>query len=204
MARGSAPHDFPPALRKRGRLRRQSWRGQPDHKARPRNRGRAIGAGAACAILRPDASAMRLDDLFRDRQPQSGVLPEPLMRPVGVEAFEDPLQRILANPRPIVVDDDLDFRSHAAAYDPYLAAGFGKRLGVGEQIRDHLSQPRIVTRHRESIVETSAVETDLNGDVVSAPGFRRDRPQPDKQAPSMDGGNILALQFSIEDAVSGK
>src|SRR5258708_38440214 len=99
MARGPAPHDFPPALRKRGRLRlrRQSWRGQPDHKARPRNRGLAIGAGATCAVLRPNASAMRLDDLFRDRQPQSGVLPKPLMRPVSVEAFEDSLQRILAN-----------------------------------------------------------------------------------------------------------
>src|SRR5216684_1739631 len=115
MARGTAQQDYQTTLRHRGSLRRQSWRGQPDHKARPRNRGRAIGAGAACAILRPDASAMRLDDLFRDRQPQSGVLPEPLMRTVGVEAFEDSLQRILANPRPIVVDDDLDFRFHAAA-----------------------------------------------------------------------------------------
>src|SRR5258708_20227528 len=130
MARGPAPHDFPPALRTRRRLRlqRQSWRGEPDPKARPRNRGLAIEADAACAILRPDASAMRLDDLFRDRQPQSGVLPKPLMRPVGVKAFEDPLQRILANPRPIVVDSDLDFRSHPAQHDAYLPTASGNRL----------------------------------------------------------------------------
>src|SRR5260370_8545725 len=173
MARGSAPHDFPPALRKRGRLQRQSWRGQPDHKARPRNRGLAIEADAACAILRPDASAMRLDDLFRDRQLQSGVLPKPLMRPVGVKAFEDPLQRILANPRPIVVDDDLDFRSHAAAHDAYLAAGFGKRLGVGDQIRDPLSHPRILTRPVQTIFETSSLATDHHANVVAPPAFVR-------------------------------
>src|SRR5258707_15716647 len=104
------------------------------------------------------------------------------MGAVGVEALEESLQRILANPRPIVIDDDLDFRFHAAAYDAYLAAGFGKRLGVGEQIRDHLSQPRIVTRHRESIAESSALETDLNDNVVAPPGFVRDRRQGSKQA----------------------
>src|SRR6476619_7373642 len=128
MARGSAPHAFQPAPRKRGRWRwRRSWRGQPDHEARPRNGGFAVGAGRACAVLRPDTPAMGLDDLFRDRQSQSGVLPKTLMRPVGVEALEDPLQRILANPGPIVVDHDLDFRSDAAAGDAHLAAGFGKR-----------------------------------------------------------------------------
>src|SRR5258708_14500347 len=128
MGGGPAPHDLPPALGKRGRLRPRSWRGQPDHKARPRNGGLAIGAGAACAILRPDASAMRLDDLFRDRQPQSGVLSKPLMRPVGVKAFKDPVQRILSNPRPIVVDSDLDFRSHPAQHDAYLPTASGNRL----------------------------------------------------------------------------
>src|SRR6202043_1844803 len=127
-ARGSAPRDFLPAPRKRGRSRlwRSSWRGQPDHEARANNRRLAIGAGRAGAILGPDAPAMRFDDLLRDRQPQPGILPETLMRPVGVEALEDFLQRILANPRPVVVDHDFDFRSHAAAEDPHLAAGAGK------------------------------------------------------------------------------
>ncbi len=63
------------------------------------------------------------------------------MRPVGVEALEDPLQRVVANTRPVVIDHDLDFRSQSAADDPHLAAGFGKRLRIGEQIGDHLSEP---------------------------------------------------------------
>src|SRR3979490_3360594 len=97
------------------------------------------------------------------------------MRTVSVEALEDSLQRILADSWPIIVDHDLDFGSDAAADDAHLATGFGKRLGVGEQVRDHLSQPRIVAGYRESIVEASALETDLDGNVVAAPGFVRNR-----------------------------
>jgi len=37
-----------------------------------------------------------LYDLFRDRQPQPGILAKTLMRPVGVKPLEDSLQRILA------------------------------------------------------------------------------------------------------------
>src|ERR1700730_7504074 len=113
-------------MRGRSRWRHPSWRGQPDHKARARNRRFAIGAGRACEILRPDAPAMRLYDLFRDRQPEPVILAKALMRPVSVKPLEDSLQRILANPRPIVIDRDLDFRSGAAAHDAHLAAGFGE------------------------------------------------------------------------------
>src|SRR3954453_17513653 len=124
MAHGSARHDFQPAPPKRGRSRlsQLSWRGQPDDEARSRNRRFALCADRTCAVLRPDAPAMRLDDLFRYRQSQSGILPKPLMRPVGVEALENPLQRILANARPVVIDDDFDLRLDAAADDAHLAA----------------------------------------------------------------------------------
>src|SRR5665647_3427491 len=105
MVRGSARHDLPPAPRKRGRSRlpHSSWRGQPEHEAGAGNGRLAIGIERTWAVLRPDAPAMRLDDLFRDRQTQSGILPKALMRPVGVEALEDSLQRILANSRPVVI-----------------------------------------------------------------------------------------------------
>src|SRR3981081_2007106 len=105
--RESAPREFPPAppKRERSRLWHSSWRGQPDHKVRPCNRRFAIGACGTGAILRPDAPAMGLDDLFRDRQPQSGILPKALVRAIGVEALEDPLQRILANSGSVVIDD---------------------------------------------------------------------------------------------------
>ena len=86
-------------------------RGSLTTKRAPATVGLAVGTERACAVLRPDASAMGLDDLLRDRQPQSGILPKTLMRPVGVEALENPLQRILANPGPVVIDHDFDFRS---------------------------------------------------------------------------------------------
>src|SRR5438105_13110250 len=107
MARGSARHDFQPAPPKHGRSRlsQLSWRGQPDDKARSRNRRFAVRADRTCAVLRPDAPAMRLDELFRDRQSQSGILPKALMRPAGVETLENALQRVRANARPVVIDD---------------------------------------------------------------------------------------------------
>src|SRR3977135_1011273 len=117
MARGSALRDFPPAPPKRGRSRpwHWSWCRQPHHEAHASNPRFAVGAERPRAVLRPDAPAMRLDDLFRDRQPQPGILPKPLMRPVGVKTLEDSFQRILADPRPIVVDDDFNFRLRPAA-----------------------------------------------------------------------------------------
>src|SRR6202021_2692305 len=86
------------------------------------------------------------------------------MRPVGVEALENPLQRIVANPRSVIVDHDFNFRSHAAAGDADLAARFGERLGVDQKIGNHLSQPCIMARHRERVGSVSTAErSDVNG-----------------------------------------
>ena len=63
-------------------------------KRAPATVGFAVGVGRTGAVLRPDPPAMGLDDLLGDRQPEPGILPKALMRPVGVEALEDPLQRI--------------------------------------------------------------------------------------------------------------
>ncbi len=57
-----------------------------------------------------------------------------------------------------------------------------------------------MTRHRESIGGTSALEANLHGDVVAAPGFVRNRRQGGKQATKIDGRHILPLQFGIEPA----
>src|SRR4051794_35247364 len=100
-----------------------SWRGQPHHEARAGHRQLAVGANGAGAILAPDAAAMGFDDLFGDRQAEAGILAKSLMRAVGVKAFEDFLQRVLADTGAVVIDDDLDFGTHAAADDADLAAG---------------------------------------------------------------------------------
>jgi len=70
---------------------------------------------------------MGLDDLLRDRQPQPGILAETLMRPVGVKALEDPLQRILANSRPTFIMRIFNFRSPRRQTMRTLPAGPRKR-----------------------------------------------------------------------------
>src|SRR3954452_22566167 len=57
----------------------------------------------AHAIFGADAPALRLHDLARDREPESGIVAESLMRPVGVEALEDALHRFRLNARTVVV-----------------------------------------------------------------------------------------------------
>ena len=59
-------------------------------------------------IGRPDASAVRFDDLPRDRQPEAGVLAETLARPIGVEALENALERMRRDAGAVVVDGDED------------------------------------------------------------------------------------------------
>ena len=56
---------------------------------------------------------MGVDDLLGDRQAEAGILSKALMRPVGVEALEDALQRVVADAGAVVVDHDLDLaRAH--------------------------------------------------------------------------------------------
>ena len=83
----------------------------------------ADGTGA---ILGPDAAAMGFDDLLRNRQAEAGILAKALVRAVGVKAFEDFLQRVLADAGAVIIDNDLDFGAHASADDADLAAGVGE------------------------------------------------------------------------------
>ena len=122
------------------------------------------------------------------------------MRPVGVEPLEDTLQRVIANSWPVVIDDDLDSGFHATAGDPHLAASIGKRLGVDQQIRDHLAEPGIMARYRERIVGGAAFEADLDGDVMTEFGFVGDRGQRGEQTAYIDRRHVLPLQFGVEAA----
>ena len=75
-------------------------------------------------VLGPDLAAMRLDDLLGDRKAEAGIVAEALMRPVGIEALEDLLDRVGPDARTVVVDDDLDHRPCSAPRgDAHGAAG---------------------------------------------------------------------------------
>src|SRR5450432_1939629 len=129
MVRGSGPRGLPPSPPTHEccfRLHR-SWRRQPHHEAGARNRRLAVIPDGACAVFGPDAAAMGFDDLLGDRESKTGILAEALVRPVGIEALENPLQRVGADARSVVIDHDLDPRPDTAAQDAYLAPGGGKR-----------------------------------------------------------------------------
>ena len=84
---------------------------------------------------------MGLDDLLGDRQAETRILAKALMRSIGIEALEDALERILADARAVVVDQYLDFGTHAAADDAHLATGVGEGLRIRQQVGDDLSEP---------------------------------------------------------------
>ena len=60
----------------------------------------------ADAILHPDGAAMGVDDLFGDRQAETGVLAETLLRPIGVKPLEDFLDCIGPDAGAVVIDGD--------------------------------------------------------------------------------------------------
>ena len=84
---------------------------------------------------------MRLDDLPRDRQAEAGILAEPLVWPVGVEALEDALEGMRRDAGTVVVDDGLDLVADAPQRDAHLAALRRERPGILDQVGDHLPEP---------------------------------------------------------------
>src|SRR5690606_23654558 len=88
-----------------------------------------LRAGAG-AVLRPDAPAMGFDDLLGNRQAETGILAEALMRSVGVEALENLLQSIRADAGSFVIDGDLDLVLQLPAGDAHGAARGRERARI--------------------------------------------------------------------------
>ena len=86
-----------------------------DEEARAEHRLLAVRARLAIAVLGPDAAAVRIDDLLRDRQAEARVGAEAAFRPVGVEALEDALQIVRADAGAAIVDAELDVGPDAPA-----------------------------------------------------------------------------------------
>ena len=115
-ARRAADQQRGATNRHRGRVDRMRRNRQPASQAagsQTVNRAPSTSSGSSVvrsrlgAVLGDDLAAVRLDDLARDRQAEARVLAESLVRPVGVEALEDALERVGGNARAVVVDDDL-------------------------------------------------------------------------------------------------
>src|SRR6476661_5633008 len=83
-------------------------------------------------------------DLPRDVKAEPGVLPEILLRPVGVEALEDALEIFLGNARALVLDGDLDFGTDPPRHHRYAPARRRERDRIVEQIDDDLAQAAVM------------------------------------------------------------
>src|SRR3712207_2081615 len=70
-------------------------------------------------VLGPDGAAMGLDDLARDRQAEARILAEALVRPVGVEALEHPVEGMGLDARPVILDDRLHLQPAPAQDHPH-------------------------------------------------------------------------------------
>src|SRR5258708_18786434 len=110
---------------------------------------------------------MGRDDLLGDREPKPRILPEALVRPVGVEALENLLQRLGSHARPIVVDRDLDPLLQPPAGDAHAAARRRERAGIVDQIVDHLAEAGILAPYLEGARRSPAHLT--HPDPLGAP-----------------------------------
>ena len=123
--------------------------GRRTMKRAPSTSAGCIAGGRLMRFSTQQAAVMGLDDLLGDRQAEAGILAEALVRPVGVEALEDLLERVRPHARPVVVDDDLDLGLEPPAGDAHGAAGRRERARIVDQVVDHLAEPRIVAGHHE-------------------------------------------------------
>ena len=83
-------------------------------------------------------------DLPRNVEAETGILAEALLRPVGIEALENPLQVLRRNAGAFVLDRDLNLIADALRLDRHATARRREGDGVVEQIDDHLAQAAVM------------------------------------------------------------
>ncbi len=176
------------------------------------HRGQAISAGGADPVERRYASAMGLDDLARDGKPKARVLPEALIRAVGIKSFEYPFESIGRNAGAVVVDNNLETVARVALgrvvygctqQHANASVSGRKRSRIVDEIIENLTEARIVPENRES--PPAAI---LQGPTGSDDEFDTDRAGiPDQvghcgnrneQALQIDENHVVARHFGIE------
>src|SRR5262249_57845850 len=151
----------------------------------------------ADAVLGPDAAAMRLDDLLGNGEAEAGILAKALLRPVGIEALENLLQRVRADAGAVVVHRDLDLAAQAPADHPHGAARRRERARIVDQVVDYLPDAGIVARHHE-VARAAAFEPERYAHVVLAAHLVGDRHQRVEELCQVDRADLLALQLGVE------
>src|SRR6185312_17326749 len=101
------------------------------------------------AAREPQLASHCTRQIATDRKTKTGAAAAPVERIVELhEGLEDGLALVARDPDAGVHDADVDRPVLWHALDDYPAAGRRELRGVGEQVDDHLLQPRRVRVHR--------------------------------------------------------
>src|SRR5579871_3656670 len=119
-----------------------------------------------CPVLDPDGAAVRFGDLLGNGKSEAGILPETLMRAIGVEALKYLVHGVGSHPRAVVIDENLDMIFQASAGDAHRAAWRGERTRVLNQVVDDLAEARIMPGHLEGAGVTLEPQRDLDAIVA--------------------------------------
>src|SRR6266567_6818067 len=134
---------------------------QADQEARPAHRAMRVGA-----VLRPDAAAMRLDDLLRDREAEPRMRAEFLPgRPLAVEAVEDRGQLVLRDAGALVFHDDQNRPAVGGGADADLAIGRAERDGIGDDVEKDLRQAALDTGNDEGTAAAMRVRRQVEDEA---------------------------------------
>ena len=109
----------------------------------------ANGGGFRRPVARPNPAAVSPDDLARNRQSQTRVLTEALVRPIRIESLENSLQRMRRDSGAVIVDRDHDSINGRHPFglgvscrplksDAHDAARLGEGAGIVNKVCDDL------------------------------------------------------------------
>src|SRR5215813_2890794 len=179
-----------------------SRRRQANDKTRAEDGRLPVRAGSSGAVLDPDRPAMGFDDLLGNRQAETGILTESLVRAIGIEPLENLFAHFRPHTRTVVIDKNLDEVAQAPAVDANRAACRRERARVLDQIVDDLTEPGVVAGNLEA-VRAAAFEPQRNLDAILALDLVGDGDQRGQELGAIDGRRFLALQFGIKSTGIG-
>src|SRR5262245_15305927 len=141
--------------------------GEPHGEPGAEHRRRVGAGGGGMPVGRGDLAAMRLDDLPRYRQAETGILAEIARRAIGVEAIEDAGHLVGIDAGALVVDAKLHLPCQPPQAHRDGRARRREGRGIVDQIAHHLTKPVVMTENGEGLVETIGRPYHLEADMGS-------------------------------------
>ena len=140
---------------------------------------------------------MRLDDLFRDREPEPGMCPKLLAeRPLGVEAVENRSQLFFGNSGSLIFDGDHNRPTIMSRGQPDFAKRWAERYRIPDDVAEYLGDSRFDPGHDELAVSFADREDQTRR--VVRPGRVIDLDQRAQHRCDVDRFQLEAAKLRIE------